>query len=56
MVDRAWLDETQAEIKAQVDAAVEQAEACPFPDTSEETTDVYYDPARPVVNQEGAAD
>ena len=56
VVDQAWLDQTQADIKAQVDAAVEQAEACPFPDPSEATTDVYFDPARPIVNQEGAAD
>jgi len=35
---------------------LEQAEACPFPDPSEATTDVYYDPTRPIVNQEGAAD
>ena len=56
VVDTAWLDTTQAEIKAAVDTAVERAEACPFPDPSEAATDVYYDPTRPVINQEGAAD
>jgi TPP-dependent pyruvate/acetoin dehydrogenase alpha subunit len=56
IVDDAWIARTDAEIKAEVDAAVEAAEACPFPDPSEATTDVYYDPTRPIVNQEGAAD
>jgi TPP-dependent pyruvate/acetoin dehydrogenase alpha subunit len=51
VVDQAWIAKTEAEIKALVDKAVEEAEACPFPDPSEATTDVYYDPARPVVNQ-----
>jgi pyruvate dehydrogenase E1 component alpha subunit len=56
VIDPAWIESSEAEIKAQVDQAVEQAEACPFPDPSEATTDVYYDPTRPVVNQEGAQD
>ena len=51
VIDHGWLAATQAEIRAQVDKAVEAAEACPFPDPSEVLTDVYYDPSRPVVNQ-----
>ena len=56
VIDDAWIARTDGEIKAAVDAAVEAAEACPFPDPAEAATDVYYDPARPIVNQEGAAD
>lgn len=56
VMDQEWIATTLAEIRANVDQAVEQAEACPFPDPSEATTDVYYDPKRPIVNQEGAAD
>ena len=56
VIDEKWIADTLADIRAQVDKAVEAAEACPFPDPSEATTDVYYDPTRPIVNQEGAAD
>jgi pyruvate dehydrogenase E1 component alpha subunit len=56
VIDQAWVATTSEEIRTAVDKAVEQAEACPFPDPSEATTDVYYDPTRPIVNQEGAAD
>jgi TPP-dependent pyruvate/acetoin dehydrogenase alpha subunit len=51
VIDEGWLERTQADIRAQVDKAVEEAEACPFPDPSEVTTDVYFDPSRPLVNQ-----
>jgi len=51
VIDRAWVERTEAEIKAAVDKAVDEAEACPFPEPEEALTDVYYDPKRPVVNQ-----
>jgi pyruvate dehydrogenase E1 component alpha subunit len=51
VIDPAWVEATDAEIRTAVDQAVEQAEACPFPEPEECLTDVYYDPTRPVVNQ-----
>jgi pyruvate dehydrogenase E1 component alpha subunit len=51
VIDKGWIERTEAEIRANVDKAVEDAEACPYPDPEEALTDVYYDPARPVVNQ-----
>ena len=51
VVDAAWIERTEHEIKAAVDQAVDEAEACPFPEPEECLTDVFYDPSRPVVNQ-----
>jgi pyruvate dehydrogenase E1 component alpha subunit len=51
VIDPAWIERTEAEVKAAVDKAVDEAEACPFPEPEEALTDVYYDPNRPVVNQ-----
>jgi len=51
VIDEAWIGRTEAEVKALVDKAVDEAEKCPFPDPEECLTDVYYDPNRPVVNQ-----
>lgn len=51
IVDPAWIERTQSEIRALVDQAVDEAEKCPFPEPEECLTDVYYDPSRPVVNQ-----
>jgi pyruvate dehydrogenase E1 component alpha subunit len=51
IIDQAWIERTEQEIKAAVDKAVDEAEACPFPEPEECLTDVYYDPSRPVVNQ-----
>ena len=51
VIDPAWIERTEQEIKAAVDQAVDEAEACPFPEPEEALTDVYYDPSRPVVNQ-----
>jgi TPP-dependent pyruvate/acetoin dehydrogenase alpha subunit len=51
VITPAWLEEHELEIKKDVDLAVTQAEACPYPEPEECLTDVYYDPTRPVVNQ-----
>jgi TPP-dependent pyruvate/acetoin dehydrogenase alpha subunit len=51
VVDQAWIEQTDTEIREAVDKAVQEAEACPFPEPEECLTDVYYDPTRPVVNQ-----
>ena len=51
ILDPAWIERSEKEIRAQVDQAVDEAEKCPFPDPEECLTDVYYDPTRPVVNQ-----
>ena len=51
VLDQAWIERTETEIKALVDQAVDEAEKCPFPEPEECLTDVYFDPDRPVVNQ-----
>ena len=47
IADQAWVDDMQAKIKAEIDAAVEFAEASPFPDPKELYTDNYVQPDYP---------
>ena len=47
IVDQNWVDDIQQQIKAEIDAAVEFADASPFPDASELYTDNYVQPDYP---------
>jgi pyruvate dehydrogenase E1 component alpha subunit len=52
VIDPSWSERSLAEIREAVDKAVVEAEKCPYPEPEEALTDVYYDPGRPVVNQQ----